>query len=209
MVGRQSLHQDRDRSRLPPIQVLSCDSDSETVPHRSHHRKSASMTRISRTRRTFASVFCIVVGCGAAIHADIKTEQKGQVKFAGGLGRMFNMFGGKAAREGVVSKVAVKGDRMLTSSGETGQLVDLAEEKVYDINFEDKSYKVTTFEELRRRMREAEEKARQERANAEKKEEEKAAESGEKPPEYEVEVVTKSTGATKTINGFDAKQSIT
>ena len=166
------------------------------------------MTRINRTRRTLASVFCIVVGCGAAIHADIKTEQKGQVKFAGGLGRMFNMFGGKAAREGVVSKVAVKGDRMLTSSGETGQLVDLAEEKVYDINFENKSYKVTTFEELRRRMREAEEKVRQERAKAEKQEE-KAAESGEKPPEYEVDVVTKSTGAARTVNGFDAKQSIT
>jgi hypothetical protein len=165
------------------------------------------MTRITRTRRTLATVVCIAVGCSAAIHADIKTEQKAQVKFAGGLGRMFNMFGGKAAREGVVSKVAVKGDRMLTSSGETGQLVDLAEEKVYDINFGNKSYKVTTFEELRRRMREAEEKARQERAKAEKKEEK--TESGEKPPEYEVDVVTKSTGATKTINGFDAKQSVT
>jgi hypothetical protein len=30
---------------------------------------------------------------------------------------------------------------MLSASGETGQLVDLAEEKVYDINFESKSYK--------------------------------------------------------------------
>jgi hypothetical protein len=97
---------------------------------------------------------------------------------------------------------------MLTSSGESGQLVDLAEEKVYDINFENKSYKVTTFDELRRRMRDAEEKARQERTKAEKKEE-KASESGEKPPEYEVDVATKSTGAAKTVNGFDAKQSIT
>jgi hypothetical protein len=79
---------------------------------------------------------------------------------------------------------------------------------VYDINFENKSYKVTTFDELRRRMRDAEEKARQERTKAEKKEE-KASESGEKPPEYEVDVVTKSTGAAKTVNGFDAKQSIT
>ena len=38
---------------------------------------------------------------------------------------MFTMFGGKGAREGVVTKVAVKGDRMLTRSGESGQLVDL------------------------------------------------------------------------------------
>jgi hypothetical protein len=166
------------------------------------------MRRIMRRRHTLATIVCITVGCGTATYADVKTEQKGHVKFAGALGRMFTMFGGKGAREGVVSKVAVKGDRMLTSSGESGQLVDLAEEKVYDINFENKSYKVTTFDELRRRMREAEEKARQERTKAEKKEE-KASESGDKPPEYEVDVVTKSTGAAKTVNGFDAKQSIT
>ena len=166
------------------------------------------MRRITLSRHTLATIVCIAVGCGTATYADVKTEQKGHVKFAGALGRMFTMFGGKGAREGVVSRVAVKGDRMLTSSGESGQLVDLAEEKVYDINFENKSYKVTTFDELRRRMRDAEEKARQERTKAEKKEE-KASESGEKPPEYEVDVATKSTGAAKTVNGFDAKQSIT
>jgi hypothetical protein len=166
------------------------------------------MTPITRTRRTLVTVVCIAIGCAATMHADVKTEQKGHVKFAGGLGRMFNMFGGKAAREGVVSKVAVKGDRMLTSSGDTGQLVDLAEEKVYDIDFKDKSYKVTTFEELRRRMRDAEEKVRQERAKAEKGEE-KPTESSEKPPEYDVDIITKSTGATRTISGFETKQSIT
>ena len=166
------------------------------------------MRRITLRRHTLATIVSIAVGCGTATYADVKTEQKGHVKFAGALGRMFTMFGGKGAREAVVSKVAVKGDRMLTSSGESGQLVDLVEEKVYDINFENKSYKVTTFDELRRRMREAEEKARQERTKAEKKEE-KASESGEKPPEYEVDVATKSTGAAKTVNGFDAKQSIT
>jgi hypothetical protein len=170
------------------------------------------MTRTTRTRRALATIvgiaICFTVGFGTTIRADVKAEQKGHVKFAGALGRMFSMFGGKAAREGVVSTVAVQGDRMLTSSGETGQLIDLAEEKVYDINLENKSYKVTTFEELRRRMREAEEKARQEREKAENKDE-KAAETGEKPPEYEVDVVTKSTGAAKTVNGFDAKQSIT
>jgi len=143
------------------------------------------------------------------LHADVKTDQKGQVKFAGALGRMFNMFGGKAAREGVVTKVAVKGDRMLTGSGDTGQLVDLAEEKLYEIDFDNKSYKVTTFDELRRRMREAEEKARQEQVKAEKRDQKAAERNGEKPPEYEVDVVTKSTGAAKTINGFETKQSIT
>jgi hypothetical protein len=167
------------------------------------------MTGLTRTSRAVALAVCILAGDTLAIRADVKTEQKGQVKFTGALGRMFSMFGGKTAREGVVTRVAVKGDRMLTASGETGQLVDLAEEKVYDINFENKSYKVTTFEELRRRMREAEEKVRQEQAKAEKRDEEAAEKPGEKPPEYEVDVVTKSTGATKAINGFDTRQSIT
>jgi hypothetical protein len=152
---------------------------------------------------------CIAAVSAVGLQADVKTEQKGQVKFAGALGRMANIFGGKAAREGVVTKVAVKGDRMLTSGGDTGQLVDLAEERVYDIDFDSKSYKVTTFEELRRRMREAEAKARQEQARAEKRDEKGAGNNGEQPPDYEVDVVTKSTGAAKTINGFDTKQSIT
>jgi hypothetical protein len=163
------------------------------------------MTGLTRTGRTFAVAVCIAAGCTFAVRADVKTEQKGQVKFTGALGRMFSMFGGKAAREGVVTRMAVKGNRMLSASGETGQLVDLAEEKVYDINFESKSYKVTTFEELRCRMRGAEEQVRQEPAKAEKRDEK----AGEKPPEYEVDVVTKSTGATKAINGFDTRQSIT
>ena len=167
------------------------------------------MTGMPRTGRTFAVAVCIAAGCTLAVRADVKTEQKGQVKFTGALGRMFSMFGGKAAREGVVTRVAVKGDRMLTANGETGQLVDLAEEKVYDINFDNKSYKVTTFEELRRRMREAEEKMRQEQAKAGKGDEKAAESTGEKPPEYEVDVVTKSTGAAKPINGFDTRQSIT
>jgi hypothetical protein len=167
------------------------------------------MSRMKRAGRTLASVACLVAGCAVGMHADVKTEQKGQVRFAGALGTMFNMFGGKAAKEGVITKVAIKGDRMLTSNGDTGQLVDLNEEKVYEINFKDSSYRVITFEEMRRRMREAEEKARQERAKAEKRDEKNAEKNGDKPPEYEVDVTTRSTGATKAINGYDTKQAIT
>ena len=157
--------------------------------------------------RTLATLVCISVGSAIAVQADVKTEQKGQVKVSGALGRMFSMFGGKAAREGVVTRVAVKGDRMLTTSGDNGQLIDLAEEKVYDISFGNKSYKVTTFEELRRRMREAEEKARQNQAKAEERQD--TEKNGDTPPEYQVDVATKSTGATRTINGFDTRQAIT
>ena len=75
------------------------------------------------------------------------------LKFAGAMGQIVNLFGGGATRNGVVRTVAVKGDRKATRSDSTGQIVDLREEKVYDIDFKDKSYKVTTFAEIRRRWR--------------------------------------------------------
>jgi hypothetical protein len=87
----------------------------------------------------------------------------------------------------------------------SGQLIDLAEEKIYDIDFSKKSYKVTTFEEIRQRMREAQERARREQEKARKDESEAAA--GGK--EYEIDVDVKQTGETKTVNGFDTRQVIT
>src|SRR4051812_37417481 len=169
-------------------------------------KETTSMTRMTRTRCTLATMACIAVASAVAIRADVKTEQKAQVKFAGALGRMFNMFGGKAAKEGVVTKIAIKGDRMLSASGENGQLVDLAEEKVYELNFANSSYRVTTFDELRRRMREGEEEAREAQGQAEKREEKSGGQGGEKAPEYDVDVATKFTGATRTISGFDTRQ---
>jgi len=47
----------------------------------------------------------------APAYAEVKKEERNQVSFSGMLGRMFNFFGGKSAKEGVVSTVAVSGDR--------------------------------------------------------------------------------------------------
>ena len=78
------------------------------------------------------------------------------------------MFGGKGAREGVTSVVAVKGNRKATMSDTTGQIIDLTEEKIYDLDMKKKTYKVTTFAELRKQMedakREAEKNAREQRS---------------------------------------------
>ena len=45
----------------------------------------------------------------------------------------------------------LEGMVMLTVNDQTGELVDLAQEKVFSINFKDKSYKVKTFAEMRAR----------------------------------------------------------
>src|SRR3982751_3824595 len=85
----------------------------------------------------------------AALRADVRTDEKSKVEFAGMLGRMFNLFGGKSAREGVASMVAVRGERKATLNDTTGQIIDLTEEKIYDLDLKKKTYKVTTFAELR------------------------------------------------------------
>ncbi|MEO7132625.1 MAG: hypothetical protein ABI024_00245 [Vicinamibacterales bacterium] len=143
-----------------------------------------------------------LVVAAAPAHAEVKKEERNQVTFAGMLGRMFNLFGGRSAKEGVVSTVAVSGDRKMTTTGEnTGQIIDLREEKIYDLDIRRKTYKVTTFEELRQRMREAEEKAR---ANAAKQPKEE--QSPNQGKEMEVDFDIKNTGQTKSINGFDTRQ---
>jgi hypothetical protein len=138
----------------------------------------------------------------ASLDADVKTQEKGHVKFEGALGRVVNMFGGKAAREGVVTNVAVSGDRKATMHDGGGQIVDLAEEKIYDIDTRRKTYKVTTFEELRQQMREA-----QARAAKEAREDTDAPdEPGEPGKEVEIDFDVKETGARKEIAGHSTRQ---
>jgi len=141
-----------------------------------------------------------VVSAGVTTRADVKTQQRTKATFEGMLGKAVGMFGGKAAKEGIVSTVAVKGDRMMTVTDTTGQVIDLAEEKVYDLDMKKKTYKVTTFEELRRRMEEARKNAEQQMS-----EEREEPEQGE-APEMEIDFDVKQTGQTKTIAGHEARE---
>jgi hypothetical protein len=53
-------------------------------------------------------VLALVAVSSYSVQADIKTDEKTRVQFGGVLGGIVNLFGGKAAREGVTSAVAVK-----------------------------------------------------------------------------------------------------
>ena len=159
---------------------------------------------MKRSAVVLVALSLTVAIAAAPAYADVKKEERNQVSFSGMLGRMFNFFGGKSAKEGVVSTVAVSGDRKMTITGDnTGQIVDLSEEKIYDLDLRRKTYKVTTFEELRRQMREAEAKAR-ENASRQPKEEQPQNQG----KEMEIDFDIKNTGQTKTINGFDTRQVI-
>ena len=143
----------------------------------------------------------LAVVCAGVANADVRSDEKTQVKFDGMLGRMANLFGGRAAKDGVVSTVSVKGDRKATWKGETGQIVDLNEEKVYDIDVRNKTYAVTTFAELRRQMEEARKKAA---AQAPPETGQPPAQAG--APQVEIEVDLKESGQKRVVNGFDARE---
>jgi hypothetical protein len=101
--------------------------------------------------------FPLLALVAAPAGAEVKTREKTQITLGGMMGKVFNVFGGKAAKEGVVGTTAVKGNRKATMNESNGQVVDLTDEKVYDLDMKKKTYQVTTFDELRRRMQEARE----------------------------------------------------
>jgi hypothetical protein len=144
----------------------------------------------------------------SSIRADVRADEKTRVELAGMLGRMMNIFGGKAAREGVTSTVAVKGDRKATLNDTTGQIVDLGEEKVYDLDLKKKTYTVTTFAELRRRMEEAQKKAQEDARKESAREKEKAPPPDPNQKQVEVDFDIKNTGQKKSINGFDTHEAV-
>jgi hypothetical protein len=152
----------------------------------------------------------LTLAATVSLRADVKTQERTQVRFEGALGRIVNMFGGKGAREGIVSAVAVKGNRMMSTTDTTGEIVDLGEEKVYQLDLKKKTYTVVTFAELRRQMEEAMAKARKDAEAATKEEQQMPAEEAGKEPakEYEVDFSIKETGKTRQIAGYDTKESL-
>jgi hypothetical protein len=150
--------------------------------------------RMKRPVSVFAAVSLLVA---SSVFAAATIDEKTQVHFGGFIGGIANVFGGKATREGVDSTVVLKGDRRLRMTGGSGELVDLQQEKVYHIDFDRKTYRVVTFDELRKQLEESKERAgKQQQTKPEKN-----------AKEYDVDV--KETGAKETIAGYPAREVIT
>ena len=148
----------------------------------------------------------VAISAVTSLHADVKTQERTKLELGGMLGKVVNVFGGRDAREGTMTTVAVKGSRKSMFNDTTGQIVDLAEEKIYDLDVRRKTYRVMTFAELRQRMEEA--KAKAEKAARE----EQAKQSADAPPAarpedtLEIDLDVKPTGQKRAINGFDTSQ---
>lgn len=143
----------------------------------------------------------VTLFAASAALAEGTVQQKTKFHMGGGLGAVVNVFGGKATREGVESTIAIKGNRKSTRHGSTGEIVDLSEEKIYRVDYDRKTYTVTTFDDLRKQFEDARKSAERDAKDADKN----AKNDG---PEYVVEFDVKSTGNKETINGFATRQEI-
>lgn len=162
-------------------------------------------------RRMSVSAACVagvLTLASSTLLADVRSDQRVRFQLGGAVGKIVNIFGGKGAREGTTSMVAVKGNRKATMSDGTGQIIDLSEEKVYDLDIKRKTYTVTTFAELRKQLEEAKRRAEQSAREQRSSEPSAPAAKDADAREYDVDFDMKNTGVSKTINGFNTKQTV-
>ena len=131
-----------------------------------------------------------------ALRADVKTTQKTQLKVEGILGKLLR--GG----DGITSTVAVKGDRKSSITDNTGEIIDLSEEKVYRVEYKKKEYKVVTFVQLQKEWDVAQAGAAK-NADRMREAQGEVEESGAK---MELSVDIKETGQRKSLAGYDVRE---
>lgn len=148
----------------------------------------------------------LVLFAAAPLSADVKSQEKTQVQFTGMMGRMMGLFGGKAAREGVIDSVAVRGNRKMTINDQTGRIVDLDEEKVYELDMKGKSYRVRTFDDLRREMEQAQQRAKNEQEKSQPPEAKAQPQTDPNAKKMQIDFDLKESGQKKNINGFDCRE---
>ncbi|HVW09286.1 MAG TPA: hypothetical protein VHC90_11930 [Bryobacteraceae bacterium] len=147
----------------------------------------------------------VLLICSAVLlRADIQTQEKDQVQFAGALGKMMSLFGGKAMREGVTDTIAVKGNRKISFNDITGTIIDLDEEKVYQLDMKAKTWKVLTFDDVRRQFEQAEERAKKQTEDKPQPASEPASNPDAK--QIQIDFDLKDTGEKKNINGYDCHE---
>jgi hypothetical protein len=154
---------------------------------------------------TWSAAALAVLLVAPAVSADVKTREKTTFALEGVLGGVVRIFGGRAAREGVESTTAVKGDRKLTVNNTTGRILDLGEEKAYDLDVRRKEYTVVTFAQLRAQFEQAKADAKKRAESAPAEEKEQMQEAGR---QLEFDVKVDETGQKKSIAGYDTREVI-
>jgi hypothetical protein len=143
-------------------------------------------------RTYLCAALSLVLAAGSA-RADFSYEQT--TKITGGMMAGMMKFAGafsKQAREPMTSSISVKGNRMAMTSARNINIIDLDAETMTDIDLEKKTYSVITFADFGRAMQRLGQKMGQKNDSA----------------EMNFKADVKNTGATRTINGFQTKETI-
>jgi hypothetical protein len=156
-------------------------------------------------RPLVAATAVLSLAAVSSLRADVKTEERTRFELGGMLGKVAGMFGGKD--EGTMSTIAVKGQRQSMVTDSAGQIIDLAEEKVYQLDVRRKTYRVATFAQIRQQMEEA--RAKTEKAMREeqaKQKEDVASAQKQIQDSMEIDLDVRKTGQSRTINGHNTNQ---
>ena len=142
-------------------------------------------------KRPLTALACVCLS-SALLRADFSYEQTS--KLTGGMmAGMMKIAGAfsKQAREPMVTKVLLKGNRMVNLGPSSAHIIDLDKQTITDINFQKKTYSVITFDQMRQALEQMSQKMK---------------ESQQADTNFNVSV--KDTGQSKVINGLNAKEMI-
>ena len=156
------------------------------------------------SRKFFAVLVAVVIGCSVSSHADFKyTESSkmtggammGAVKFLGAFSK-----DARQATAPQLSSRAVKGSRFREEQADgTVEIIDLDGRRFININSKEKTYTILTFEQMKQRMLQAQQRMK----------EEQAKQAGQHPNsnlKITPKIESSETGATRNILGLNTKE---
>jgi hypothetical protein len=144
--------------------------------------------------RRFAFIGGVLILASANLPADFSYQQKSTI--TGGMMASAMKVAGvfsKQAREPMVTTVSVKGDRMLHRGPTHLEIIDLGSETFTNVDLQKKTYSTMTFAEFKQMMEQMQQNARQQKGNG---------------TDVQFKVSAENTGATRTIAGVEAKETV-
>jgi hypothetical protein len=151
-----------------------------------------------RIQRIYVAAFALF--STTTVLADFQYQQT--TRMTGGFVASMARFGGKQATEPVTSTVAVKGNRMVHLSKNSGEIIDLDKETTTHIDFDKQTYSVMTFAEMKQRMQEAMQRMQGQQAGNQ------PANPAADKAELSFKASVKDTGRSKDVNGVSAREYI-
>ena len=146
--------------------------------------------------RRIVTVAAIITLAGSPLLADFSYQEKSTIT-GGAMAGLLKFAGtfSKQAREPLESTVSVKGDRMVTRGATHMSIIDLNSQTITTVDMQKKTWSVMTFEEMKQMMEQMQQSMQNSKKNGDN-------------TQTSFKVSAKSTGNTKQVNGYDAKEMV-